>query len=271
MMQKQSLCAAVSILIVALASAPSGSTEQTSTASFPKIERSIPPIPPSRYQIPYEQDTSGILTVDTQFDGQPHRYHVYPADAAEAKTPRPLIFLLHGAKRTGASMIDMWRDVADAHDVVLVAPDSPLQGWELSTDTLQFFDQVLDESRKLYSVDPKRTYLFGHSAGGVFSIYTGLFGSQVFCAVSLHAGKFSDADNDRIISNAKRKIPFAFFIGTRDDLFPISDVEASARMLSMAGHEVLLVKLLGHTHWYYDLASFINTRAWQFFQKCALP
>ncbi len=39
-----------------------------------------------------------------------------------------------------------------------------------------------------YPINPRRVYLFGHSAGAIFALHMSLMESQYFAAAAVHAG-----------------------------------------------------------------------------------
>ena len=63
--------------------------------------------------------------------------------------PRPAIVLFHGSGRTGESMVDMWREVAERASVVLVAPDfEGVEGWDRGLpDPRVMLDALNDAAR----------------------------------------------------------------------------------------------------------------------------
>ena len=106
-------------------------------------------------------------------------------------------------------------------------------------------------------------YLFGHSAGAGFALYMGLFESEYFAAVAIHAGGLRSDDNV-IVERATRKIPIHIAVGTVDRLVPLANVRATRDMLNSNGFNAQLIEMSGHDHWYYDLAPKINATAWTF-------
>ncbi len=65
------------------------------------------------------------------------------------------------------------------------------------------------------AIDPRRVYLFGHSAGAVFGLQMGVIESKYFAAAAVHAGAIPP-ENYSLIGYAERKIPEWIAISTRD-------------------------------------------------------
>src|SRR5207253_3820492 len=90
---------------------------------------------------------------------------------ASAKAPAPLIVLLHGSGRDGMSLIEKWRELADKEGVIIVGPDSEgASGWSMPRDGPDFLRDLVEDLKSKYPINPRRVYLFGHSAGAVFAL-----------------------------------------------------------------------------------------------------
>jgi predicted esterase len=133
----------------------------------------------------------------------------------------------------------------------------------LPVDGPDFLHDLISDLTSKYPIDPRRMYLFGHSAGATFALYMGLLESEYFAAVTIHAGALRH-DDGPIVERAKRKIPIYIAVGTVDRFFPLAAVRATRDMLNSNGFNSQLVEMPGHDHWYYDLAPKINAAAWTF-------
>lgn len=229
--------------------------------SFKSAEMTLP-IPASSYQLNY---------VEPAVDAQVHivrigsKVHDYFAEApVEADGPRPAIVLLHGAKRTGASMIDMWRKTAKASGAVLLAPNSSGVAWSASDDPDQMFDALLDDAKSRYSIDPDRIYLFGHSSGAIRALDLTLTRSDVFAATALHAGVPGAQHLQRLADASRRATRIAILLGSDDHIFPTTRAVETGKAVAEAGHHVTYVEIKGHNHWYYSAAGTINDRVWEY-------
>lgn len=195
-------------------------------------------------------------------------YNVYQPHGNKeiASYKRPAIVLLHGGGgRTGASLVERWRDIADDHDVILLGPHASGR-WNYGSDAKKFIPALLKEAIRKYNIDTNQIYLFGHSMGGRYALYLGALHSDKFAAIGVHAGKMDTTKLSKLLANNERKIPLVMINGTHDKGFPLGEVRASARTYAKHGHEVELYILNNHGHWYYDIAHEINNIVWDFFR-----
>src|SRR5918996_4899345 len=199
------------------------------------------------------------------FKGKERAYYLYVPSTV--KGPAPLIVMLHGSGRTGVTLVEKWKDYAKKEGIIIAGPDATnLRGWGSPQDGPDYLRDLVEELKSKYPINPRRVYLFGHSAGASFSLHMGLMESQYFAAVAIHAGALTKRDYD-VIELAKRKIPISMQIGDSDPLVPLEIVRATRDALKEAGFTVDLIEIENHDHWYYDKASKFNQTAWDFLKK----
>src|SRR5712692_5027647 len=190
---------------------------------------------------------------------------------ATVKAPAPLIVLLHGSGRDGMSLVEKWKDLAIKEGIIIVGPDAESGGgWSAPGDGPVFLHDLVEDLKSKYPINPRRMYLFGHSAGAVFALMMATVESEYFAATAIHAGAFRTPDEYKTISNASRKIPLAIWVGTNDPFFHLTDVRATRDAFRSRGFTVEVTEMPGHDHWYYDLAPSINASAWEFLKKYEL-
>lgn len=200
----------------------------------------------------------------TNLGGKARAFYLFVPNKLMKESPAPLLLLLHGSGRNGFSLVDKWKDLAKKEGIILVGPDAiNARGWNVPADGPDFLHELLSELKGKYPIDVRRMYVFGHSAGAGFALYMGLFESEYFAAVAIHAGGLRSED-DVIVERAARKIPIHIAVGTVDRLVPLEGVRATRDMLNSNGFNAQLIEMPGHDHWYYDLAPKINTTAWAF-------
>lgn len=200
--------------------------------------------------------------------GKERAYYLYVPSTI--KGPAPLIVMLHGSNRTGVTLVEKWKDYAKKENIIIAGPDATnLRGWGSPQDGPDFLRDLVEELKSKYPINPRRVYLFGHSAGASFSLHMGLMESEYFAAVAIHAGALTKQDYE-LIELAKRKIPISMQIGDSDQLVPLDIVRATRDALKEAGFTVDLIEIAGHDHWYYDKASKFNQTAWEFLKKYEL-
>ena len=190
---------------------------------------------------------------------------------ATVNSPAPLIVLLHGSGRDGLSLVEKWKDLAGKEGFIIVGADADSGGgWSTPRDGPEFLRDLVEELKSKYPINPRRVYLFGHSAGAVFALMMSTVESEYFAATAIHAGGFRTPDEYITISSATRKIPLAIWVGTIDPFFPLVDVRATRDAFRAQGFTIEVIEMPGHDHWYYDLAPSINQKAWEFLKKYEL-
>jgi poly(3-hydroxybutyrate) depolymerase len=202
--------------------------------------------------------------------GKERTYYLFVPDAVKASTPAPLIVLLHGSGHNGMSLIEKWTDIARQEGIVIVGPDSINSSqWSSPVDGPDFLHDLVEAVKSKYPINPRRVYLFGHSAGAVFALQVSLLESEYFAATAVHAGALQPQAYS-LTDRAKRKIHLAIFVGTKDAYFPLTAVRATRDELAKEGFSVEVSEIPNHDHWYYDLAPKINRSAWDFLKKYEL-
>src|SRR5262249_7142647 len=125
-------------------------------------------------------------TLGYTIDGQARSFFLALPDAAKFSGPRPLLVLFNGTGETGSIVFSIWgiQSFVDAGFIVL-APDSIGNGavWPvgdamrkpgdegLPNAALDFFDSLVACTAADHSIDAKRVYVAGHSAGGIMTNY----------------------------------------------------------------------------------------------------
>jgi predicted peptidase len=200
--------------------------------------------------------------------GKTRAYYLYAPSTVKA--PAPLIAMLHGSNRTGVTLVEKWKDFAKKEGIIIAGPDaSDLKGWRSPQDGPDFLRDLVEELKSKYPVNPRRVYLFGHSAGAIFALEMSLMESQYFAATAIHAGALPQ-DDMTLIDLAKRKIPFSIQVGDSDEFFPVKIVRATSDALKAKGFTVDMIEIPNHDHCYYDQASKFNQTAWNFLKQYEL-
>ena len=202
-------------------------------------------------------------------NGKTRVFYLYVPSTLKAGATAPLIITLHGSNRTGVTLVEKWKDLAKKEGIIIAGPDATnLRGWGYPQDGPDFLRDLVDELKKKFPVNPKRVYLFGHSAGAEFALDMSLMESEYFAATAIHAGALTSGK--QLIELAKRKIPISIQIGDADQYYSLKIVRATRDALKEAGLTIELTEIAGHDHWYYDQASKFNNTAWSFLKKVEL-
>ena len=195
--------------------------------------------------------------------GQKRVYYLFAPETAK-EHPAPLILMLHGSGRDGRILVERWQKLAEKEGIILVGPNATNpQAWTGQNDSPAFLRDVIEDVKAKYSVDPKRVYLFGHSAGAQFAIIMASLESTYFAAAAVHAGALRP-EEFIAFSYATRKIPIALWSGTNDNLVPINMVKATAAELKRLEFPMELTVMPNHDHDYYSVSDAVNRGAWQF-------
>ena len=196
-------------------------------------------------------------------DGENRTCYLFVPDSAKDK-PAPLVITLHGSGRDGKILVDHWESIAKKEGIVLAGPDATVRdGWSMGKDSPLLFKDLVDDVKSKTAIDPKRVYLFGHSAGAIHALKLGVLESEYFAAVAVHAGAF-EPEFAAYVRRAPRKIPIAIWVGTNDRFFPLAPVRATRDALNNEGFDAQLTEIRGHTHDYYGRSGEINKAAWAF-------
>lgn len=223
------------------------------------------------FTAPAEATSESILKDSITFNGTRRNYYLFAPQKAGVTAPAPLIVLLHGSGRNGLSLVEKWKDIASQEGIFVVGPDSANSAqWASPVDGPDFLHELVEALKSKYSINGRRVYLFGHSAGASFALQMSLLESEYFAATAVHAGALTPAVASTLIQRAKRKIPIAIQVGTEDQFFPLKAVRDTRDELGKQGFSVELTEIPRHDHWYYDLAPKINRTAWEFLKKTEL-
>jgi poly(3-hydroxybutyrate) depolymerase len=204
-------------------------------------------------------------------EGKKRSYYLFVPDSVNQAKPVPLIVLLHGSGRNGRVLIEHWQKLAEQEGIILAGPDARnSEGWAIPEDGPQFLRDLVEELKSKHPVNPRRVYLFGHSAGAVFGLFMSALESEYFAAVAVSAGALKK-DTYALLDEAERKVPVAMFVGTRDPLFPVVEVRKTRDALAERGFPVELAEIAGLDHNYYSQSLKINAQAWEFLKRHQLP
>ncbi len=205
-------------------------------------------------------------------NGKTRAYYLYVPPTVTTSSPAPLIVTLHGSGRNGITLVEKWKDYAKKEGIILAGPDaSNSQGWSAPQDGPDFLRDLVEELKTKYPINPRRVYLFGHSAGACFAIHMSLMESQYFAAAAIHAGALRSEREFDLVKLPKRKIPISIQVGDSDAFFPLKEVRATRDALQEAGFPVDLIEIKNHDHFYYGSAAKFNQTAWEFLKKYELP
>ncbi|EYB69575.1 serine esterase [Deinococcus phoenicis] len=103
---------------------------------------------------------------------------------ADLSRPLPLVVMLHGAGGNAQHSLAPLLERADAHGLLLLAPESRSSTWDVIHGgfgpDVAFIDQALDLVFGHYPVDPARIVLEGFSDGASYALSLGLGNGDLF-------------------------------------------------------------------------------------------
>jgi poly(hydroxyalkanoate) depolymerase family esterase len=177
-------------------------------------------------------------------------YHGYIPSSYRSGTPLPLLVALHGCTENdvGFDILSRWSAVAEARGFIVVFPDqsnlaNPAGCWNWHLETNQhrgwgepaIIAGITNRIRSQYTIDTRRIYTTGVSAGGVMTNIMAVTYPDVFAATSILAGCEYDCDVLQLQSAAEsgrkalqemgiraRPVPAIIFQGTADIVVPPS-------------------------------------------------
>jgi phospholipase/carboxylesterase len=131
-----------------------------------------------------------------------------------------LVLLLHGAGGHAHQGLDLLRSLADKARVVLLAPASREQTWDLLVGRrygpdVTIMDRALEQVFSRYAVDTARIAVGGFSDGASYALSLGITNGDLFTHVLAFSPGF--------VAPAERMGSPLVFIshGTRDEVLPI--------------------------------------------------
>ena len=211
----------------------------------------------------YAEPVGQYLTRELRHGFANRTYHTYLGQGVDSQTPRQTIVLLHEHGRTGASLVDMWKETADLYGLYLIAPDSIRNDkWSILANSRDFFQALIDHAEDGVAIDRDHLYLFGHASGSMLA--TQILAKQTlpFRAVATHAG-FENANTLRMAEQGlPKRIPISFYLGDNDDASKIDIAKATAVEFTKTGHDVNLYVIPNHSHWYYSIGPELNKLIW---------
>jgi len=133
--------------------------------------------------------------------------------------PVPLFLVLHGAGGRGERILGRIRDAADKAGVIVLAPDSRGQTWDVMRGEygpdVAWIDRALGQVFDRYDVDPGRLIIGGFSDGASYALSLGPTNGRLFSRIVAFSPGFA-------APGAVDGRPRIFVShGTRDEILPI--------------------------------------------------
>ena len=214
---------------------------------------------------PAEPAAAGAAPAEPVSSQRDYALYVSTKLAATPEQLAPLLVVLHGSGQRGAQMVEAWKDLAEREGLIVVGPDSldPRQ-WTLPGDGPHFISALVDAIKAKHPVDPRRVYLFGYSAGGLYALSLGLIETEYFAGVASYAAIWKTEADGAAAQLVKRRLPVKLIIGTGDALYDRDLQNAMKQTLRKARIAADLTLIEGQGHGYASVSREVNELAWSF-------
>lgn len=120
---------------------------------------------------------------------------VYVPPSAIAGASAPLLVMLHGAAATGADVLPIVRGAADAHGILVLAPDADGGRWDLLHGgfgrDVGRIDAVMRVVFDQYAVDAAHIAIGGFSDGASYALSLGMTNGDLFPTVLAYSPGFA--------------------------------------------------------------------------------
>lgn len=204
----------------------------------------------------------GLAVRSVQLDGQAVPYAVFVPSTYQAARPLPAILLVHGAGGNGPDFLDIWRSFAESHGIILVAPTLSLTAYQESR-VPDLFPLIMRSVQAEWSVDARRMYQFGYSAGG-YSVFTGAMMQPAFFAASGVYASIIAPSYDSIVTRPLAPSGVAIYIGDHDQFFSLDQTRRTRDLLLAHGYDVHYVELAGRDHDFEAASGQVIPDAWAY-------
>ncbi|MFC4174757.1 alpha/beta hydrolase [Microvirga sp. GCM10011540] len=157
--------------------------------------------------------------------------------AADRTRPAPLILALHGAGGVAAQVIDLFAKHAEAHGIIVLAPESRTSSWDVIRGgygpDVEFIDRALQMVFQQHAVDPERLAVAGFSDGASYALSLGLTNGTLFSDILAFSPGF-------MAPTQQDDAPRIFIShGEQDEVLPIGACSRRiVPLLQRAGYDV---------------------------------
>lgn len=218
-------------------------------------------------------------------DGILQHYGVYLPSGYVAGRPTPTQFWFHfrgGDAHIAAAVVPgvIWDMGEHEHSIVITPDGRGDSGWYVGRSQEDVL-QVWSDSHQLFSIDPNRTYIAGHSMGGWASYllpiehpdwfaaafpasgpvtqgaYTGVdlpgcdsytYDDYSPCFIQANGGDARAEYTEPLLDNLKW-VPYAIYQGTNDELVPVSGVVVQVKRFQDLGYRYRFYLFPGQDHY----------------------
>lgn len=162
---------------------------------------------------------------------------LYVPPGYNADRPAPFVLVLHGAGGDAKHSLATLTDAADRAGLILLAPQSRRQTWDIITGRygpdVAFIDRALGQTFQLYGTNPSRMAVAGFSDGASYALSLGVANGDLFTHIIAFSPGF-------LAPAARNGLPHIFIShGVTDNVLPIDSCSRKiVPRLKQAGYEV---------------------------------
>jgi poly(hydroxyalkanoate) depolymerase family esterase len=181
-------------------------------------------------------------------------YQGYVPSTYKAGTPVPLVVVLHGCTESAADIrsLTQFDKLAEANNFIVVYPEQPQSAnylhcwnWFLPTDMQRGSGEpsiiagITQWAQQHYSIDTKRTFVTGFSAGAAMAAVMGATYPDLFGAIGVgsglqYGGSYVDPVKAgeqayRAMGVQARVVPALIFHGSSDNTVPVANADQLIR------------------------------------------
>lgn len=155
----------------------------------------------------------------------------------DPSNPVPLAVMLHGAGGSASQAVGLLRETANATGVIVLAPDSRLQTWDMLVGgwgpDVAFIDRALEQVFSRYAIDSSRIAIGGFSDGASYALSLGLANGDLFSHILAFSPGFATPP-----SQQGQPVIYVSH-GTKDAVLPINSCSRRfVPILTDAGYDV---------------------------------
>jgi len=155
--------------------------------------------------------------------------YLYVPSSYSGERPLPLFVALHGAGGKGRDWAS-YPARAEAHGMIVLAPDSRARTWDLVTEGLfgpdaRFLDEALSHTFDRCRVDPTRLVLGGFSDGASYALSLGVANGDLFTHLTAYSPGFFEpgrpvTGRPRVFISHGRQDPILSYAYSAEALVP---------------------------------------------------
>jgi predicted esterase len=189
----------------------------------------------------------GETLLRSSVDGTMQPVAVYVPSTYRAGRPAPLVMFLHGRPQSESNLLapPFIADLAERSGSIIIAPY--VRGeYDIPKMASDVYD-ALAAATSAFTIDSRKRYLAGYSAGGFSVFQVGPLHPDDWTAVMSISGGLIDRQSQRVLSTM-RMTPFYVITGSRDNVVPTQYPTSTAIYLQSEGVPVSFYSQTGGTH-----------------------